>query len=202
VVPAGVSSRVWGRALVGTAMVNSNFHWLSDVLAGWALAAGLLVTTVGRAQHSFGVRSTRPATFLPHGVWLSRLLGKTTSGLGQPLRLLSEEALMLLGGLGWGEFVVVLLIALVVVGPERLPGVAEQAGTNLRKLRVWLKAMTDEVQAELGPEVGDLDLRSLHPREFLRKNLFEDPDEDTRCGGRRGTVLLVGEPAPWDPDTT
>jgi len=32
--------------------------------------------------------------------------------LGQPLRLLSEEALMLLGGLGWGEFVVVLLIAL------------------------------------------------------------------------------------------
>jgi len=78
--------------------------------------------------------------------------------------LLSEEALMLLGGLGWGEIVVVLLIALVVVGPERLPGVAEQAGKNLRKLRVWLKAMTDDVKAELGPEVGDLDLRSLHPR--------------------------------------
>jgi len=116
--------------------------------------------------------------------------------------VLSEEALMLLGGLGWGEIVVVLLIALVVVGPERLPGVAEQAGKNLRKLRVWLKAMTDDVQAELGPEVGDLDLRSLHPKEFLRKNLFEDPDEDTRPDGRRGTVLLVGEPAPWDPDTT
>jgi len=116
--------------------------------------------------------------------------------------LLSEEALMLLGGLGWGEIAVVLLIALIVVGPERLPGVAEQAGKNLRKLRVWLKAMTDEVKAELGPEVGDLDLRSLHPKEFLRKNFFEDPDEDTRRDGRRDTVLLPGERAPWDPDTT
>jgi sec-independent protein translocase protein TatB len=109
---------------------------------------------------------------------------------------------MLLGGLGWGEIAVVLLIALIVVGPERLPGVAEQAGKNLRKLRVWLKAMTDEVKAELGPEVGDLDLRSLHPKEFLRKNLFEDPDEDTRRNSWRDTVLLPGERAPWDPDTT
>jgi len=116
--------------------------------------------------------------------------------------LLLEEALMLLGGLGWGEIAVVLLIALIVVGPERLPGVAEQAGKNLRKLRVWLKAMTDDVKAELGPEVGDLDLHSLHPKEFLRKNLFEDPDEDTRRDGRRVTVLLPGERAPWDPDTT
>ncbi len=41
-------------ALVGTAMVYSNFHWLSDVLAGWALGAGLLVTTVGVAQHLLG----------------------------------------------------------------------------------------------------------------------------------------------------
>jgi len=94
---------------------------------------------------------------------------------------------MLLGGLGWGEIAVVLLIALIVVGPERLPGVAEQAGKNLRKLRVWLNAMTDEVKAELGPEVGDLDLHSLHPKEFLRKNLFEDPDEDTRRNSRRDT---------------
>ncbi len=44
---------------------------------------------------------------------------------------------MLLGGLVWDKVLVLLLLALFVLGPERLPGVAEEAGKNLRKLRVW-----------------------------------------------------------------
>ena len=111
---------------------------------------------------------------------------------------------MLLGGLVWDKVLVLLLLALFVLGPERLPAVAEEAGKNLRKLRVWFTTMTQQVQAELGPEVGELDLRSLHPREFLRKNLFEDepPPPHTPAGGRPVLALLPDEPAPFDPDTT
>ena len=103
-----------------------------------------------------------------------------------------------------GKIVVLGLVALFVLGPERLPGVAEEAGKSLRKLRVWFTTTTQQVQAELGPEVGELDLRSLHPREFLRKNLFEDepPPPYTPAGGRPVLTLLPGEPAPFDPDTT
>jgi len=36
------------------ARVYSNFHWVSDALAGWVLGAGLLVATVGVAQHLLG----------------------------------------------------------------------------------------------------------------------------------------------------
>ena len=72
------------------------------------------------------------------------------------------------GGLGWPEAGVLMLLALFVFGPDRLPGIAQEAGKNLRKLRVYLKGMTDELKSELGPEVGDLDLRSLHPRECPR----------------------------------
>jgi len=111
---------------------------------------------------------------------------------------------VLLGGLVWDKVLVLLLLALFVLGPERLPAVAEEAGKNLRKLRVWFTTMTQQVQAELGPEVGELDLRSLHPREFLRKNLFEDepPPPYTPTGGRPVLTLLPGEPTPFDPDTT
>lgn len=107
------------------------------------------------------------------------------------------------GGLGWPEAGVLMLLALFLFGPDRLPGIAQEAGKNLRKLRVYLKGMTDELKSELGPEVGDLDLRSLHPREFVRKHLLEDePEPVATVGPVRPVPLAPGEPVPWDPDTT
>src|SRR3954453_298257 len=99
----------------------------------------------------------------------------------------------MLGGLGWPEMAVILLLGLFVFGPERLPGIAADAGRTLRKVRTYLKGMTKELREELGPEVGDLDLRSLHPREFVRKHLLEDDPEDIALGVPRQPVLLPGE---------
>ena len=110
----------------------------------------------------------------------------------------------MLGGLGWSEAAVLLLLGLFVFGPERLPGIAADAGRTLRKVRAYLQGMSEELKAELGPEVADLDLRSLHPREFVRKHLLEDDPEELAPAvpGARRSVLLPGEAAPWDPDTT
>ena len=102
------------------------------------------------------------------------------------------------GGLGWPETAVILLLGLFLFGPERLPGMAADAGRMLRRLRAYLKDMTQDLKEELGPEMADLDLRSLHPREIVRRNLFEDePFEPPRR-----TALAPGEQAPWDPETT
>ena len=106
------------------------------------------------------------------------------------------------GGLGWAETAVIGVLALFVFGPERLPGIAKEAGRTLRKLRMQLKGMTDDLRTELGPELGDLDLASLHPKEFVRRHLFEDEPEPVVAGPVRRPVLAAGEPAPWDPDTT
>ena len=109
--------------------------------------------------------------------------------------------------LGWGEIAVLLVLALFVFGPERLPGMAAEAGRTLRKVRTYVKGMTDDLKTELGPELGDVDLRSLHPKTFVQKHLFEDEEQDEvvdRLAGRpRGTLPLgPDEPPPWDPDTT
>lgn len=95
-----------------------------------------------------------------------------------------------------------LLLGLFLFGPERLPGIAADAGRALRKVRRYLKDMGEELKAELGPEVTDLDLRSLHPREIVRRNLFEDAEDDDEPAPVRRTVLAAGERPPWDPDTT
>ncbi len=79
-------------------------------------------------------------------------------------------------GVGWGEVAVLLLIGLFVFGPERLPKVARDAGQMLRQFRQMAAGMREELRSELGPEIADLDLTTLHPKTFVRKHLFDDED--------------------------
>ena len=113
-----------------------------------------------------------------------------------------------LENLGGAEIAVIVVLALFVFGPERLPGMAADAGRGLRQLRLYIKGMTDDLKSELGPELGDVDLASLNPRAFVQKHLFADDENDeidpsvNRPMSRAGAPLGPGEPAPWDPDTT
>ncbi|MGI8535099.1 MAG: sec-independent translocase [Mycobacteriales bacterium] len=108
----------------------------------------------------------------------------------------------MLDNLGWGELLVIFVLGLFVFGPERLPGLAAEAGRSLRKVRLYVKGMTDDLKSELGPELGDVDLASLHPRTFVQKHLFSDDDEPAAAPPRTNRPLATGEPAPWDSDTT
>jgi sec-independent protein translocase protein TatB len=70
-----------------------------------------------------------------------------------------------------------IVIGLVVFGPDRLPSLLRDAGKALRQVRKQAMSMQEDLKAELGPEVGDLDLRSLHPRTFIEKHLFSDEED-------------------------
>jgi sec-independent protein translocase protein TatB len=81
-------------------------------------------------------------------------------------------------GLSAWHLAILVVVGLFVFGPERLPTLIRDLGKALRQVRQAANAMQEDLKAELGPEVGDLDLRSLHPRTFVEKHLFgeeEDP---------------------------
>jgi sec-independent protein translocase protein TatB len=81
-------------------------------------------------------------------------------------------------GLSAWHVAILVVVGLFVFGPERLPTMIRDLGKALRQVRQAADSMQQDLKAELGPEVGDLDLRSLHPRTFLEKHLFgeeEDP---------------------------
>lgn len=88
--------------------------------------------------------------------------------------------------LGWGELTVLFVLLLFVVGPERLPTVAAQAGRRLREAKRYLTRVTDELTAELGPELGAIDLRALHPTDLAATLLSDDGDAGVLGGGRAG----------------
>jgi sec-independent protein translocase protein TatB len=110
------------------------------------------------------------------------------------------------GSLGWPEMLTLVVVALLIFGPDKLPGVVKDAAQMLRTVRTMAKDARKQIKTELGPEFSDFDLDSLNPRSFVRKNLFEDDDDEPdrpqqRRGGSTAAPRQPGEQAPFDPDT-
>jgi sec-independent protein translocase protein TatB len=79
--------------------------------------------------------------------------------------------------IGWGEIIVLALAALFIFGPDRLPGLAKEAGAALKHIRTALRDVRGQVGENLGDEFADLrdlDLRRYHPKTFLREQLLKD----------------------------
>lgn len=88
--------------------------------------------------------------------------------------------------LGWGELMMLLLVGLLVFGPDQLPKIAADIGRVLRQLRRMAKDVSSDLRTELGPEFEDMDLSSMHPRKFIAKHMMaDDDDEDTPPPRRR-----------------
>ena len=86
--------------------------------------------------------------------------------------------------IGWGEMILLLVVGLVVLGPERLPGAIRWASGSLRQARDYLSGATTALRQELGPEFEDLreplgelqKLRGMTPRAALTKHLLDGDD--------------------------
>ena len=87
----------------------------------------------------------------------------------------------MLFNLGPFEIAVLVIVALVVFGPERLPDLAKDAARMIKTLRDLAQGARTQLRDELGPELADLDLRSLNPRVALQKAIFDDDDDDRKA---------------------
>ena len=112
-------------------------------------------------------------------------------------------------GIGLPELMVIMVVAVVVFGPDRLPEFARQAGRIVRQVRRFTENARDEIREELGPDFADFELTDLDPRRAVRKYIDDawdetddeavDDDEPVREGLR---PLAEGELPPYDSDAT
>jgi Tat protein translocase TatB subunit len=86
-------------------------------------------------------------------------------------------------GLGLGEIAIILVVALVVFGPDRLPEMAKQAAAFIRDIR----KMVANARRDIGVSIQDLgineeDLRTLrqlrNPKAFVRDKVLDGIDLD------------------------
>ena len=108
-------------------------------------------------------------------------------------------------GVGLPEIAVILFIAVLFIGPERMPELARQAGAILRKGRDFANSARDELRDELGPDYADLELRDLDPRTIVRKHIIEAMEDAESSAKPRGSGMLplsTGELPPYDAEAT
>jgi sec-independent protein translocase protein TatB len=127
---------------------------------------------------------------------------------------------------GGGELIVILLVALVVLGPERLPEMARSAGRGLHKLRTMTEGLTSDMKEVIDDpamqplrELGELAAR---PRQKLAEYALEaeaeerakaeraaldgaadtDADTDTVAGDDAGDAPVHASPGTSDSSPT
>ncbi|NEK86516.1 translocase [Blastococcus saxobsidens] len=117
--------------------------------------------------------------------------------------------------IGWGEIIVLGLAALFIFGPERLPHLAKDAASGLKKAKAAITGVREQVHESMGDdfsELRDLDLRRYHPRTFIRDQLLgDDEDAPVRPSGPAGATAASvvaaqtrdrAVPPPFDVDAT
>ncbi|KZM71415.1 Sec-independent protein translocase subunit TatB [Nocardia terpenica] len=93
--------------------------------------------------------------------------------------------------IGWPEMVILVFAALVILGPERLPGAVRWTAQSLRQIRDYASGATSQLRSELGPELDELrkpleelnelrrplnELRGMTPRSMVTKHLLDGDD--------------------------
>ena len=127
---------------------------------------------------------------------------------------------------GWGEMLLLVVVGLVILGPERLPGAIRWTSSTLRQARDYVSGATSQLREDLGPEFDDLrqplselqKLRGMTPRAALTKHLldgddswlteaFQSPEKPQSATPpvaqpKAFEPLPPGTPAPFDADAT
>ena len=84
---------------------------------------------------------------------------------------------------GFGEVIGLVVLALLLVGPERMPRVAADLGKMIRKVRSLTNTATAEIRENLGPGFEDLKPADLNPKTFIKRqvaSVLDDEDEKER----------------------
>ena len=118
---------------------------------------------------------------------------------------------------GWGEMLLLVIVGLVVLGPERLPGAIEWTAGTIRRAREYLSGATRELREEFGPEFEDLrqpinelqKLRGMTPKAAITKHLLDGDDswltgefDAAQPVKPQSAPLPPNGPAPFDADAT
>lgn len=87
-------------------------------------------------------------------------------------------------GIGTSELFVLMIAALFILGPERLPSAAVWLARTIKQVREYATGAREQLKDELGPELDELrkplaelqQLRGLKPRSVITKHLLDGDD--------------------------
>ena len=100
-------------------------------------------------------------------------------------------------GLTIDKILVILVIAMFVLGPERLPMYAKKLGELVRSVKRMADGAKDRLRDEMGPEFDEVDWKQLDPRQYdprliIRDALLED-EKEAQAEARRARAAQASK---------
>jgi sec-independent protein translocase protein TatB len=122
-------------------------------------------------------------------------------------------------GINGSELLVLAVLAVVILGPEKLPEYAAQLARLVKELRRMATGAKEQLREEVGDDIADMDWRKLDPRQYDPRKIIKDAlledFEDAVSAVRetpaiaqrpvaiaRSAPLAPHEPAPFDNEAT
>lgn len=129
-----------------------------------------------------------------------------------------------------GELVLLIILGLIILGPDKLPEYARKLAQFVRSARDMAEGARTQIREEMGPAFDDVDWQALDPRQYdprriVREALASPPGSPAGGSARAqaaNEAAIAGEPArspgaaqqpaarghdpelptPWDTDAT
>jgi sec-independent protein translocase protein TatB len=130
-------------------------------------------------------------------------------------------------GINGPEFLLLLIIGLLVIGPSRLPEYTQKLANIAKEVRRMASGAREQIKEEVGIDIDDVDWKKYDPRQYdprriIREALLEDDTKPVNAGApaavsavagaavsaaehrpvRMVERLPEGEPAPFDAEAT
>ncbi|POH56833.1 twin-arginine translocase TatA/TatE family subunit [Arthrobacter glacialis] len=86
-------------------------------------------------------------------------------------------------GINTPELILIVLVAVLVIGPTRLPGYVEKLKNLIREVRKMASGARETIKEEAGVDIDDIDWKKLDPRQYdprriIREALIDDDELD------------------------
>lgn len=100
-------------------------------------------------------------------------------------------------GLSLNKIFIILVIALFIIGPDKLPHYAQKLGEFVRTFKRMADGAKDRLKEEMGPEFDDVDWKQLDPRQYdprriIRDALLED-DKEAQAAARKARAAELSQ---------
>ena len=84
-------------------------------------------------------------------------------------------------GINTPELILILVLAVLVIGPTRLPGYVDKLKNLIREVRKMASGARETIKEEAGVDIDDIDWKKLDPRQYdprriIREALIDDDE--------------------------
>ena len=79
-----------------------------------------------------------------------------------------------MGNIQGGEFLLLLILAVIILGPSRLPEYAAKLAHAVRNLRDMAEGAKSQIKQEMGPAFDDVNWRQLDPRQYDPRRIVRE----------------------------